>query len=367
VVEVQASPEGGLVGGYTRELDDGTVVYSASSIGYCSTALYYDRKGVTHEEPPENIKAAWAAGHHNEPIILSILETQKVWTVLDTERCAQEGFSFGEYDHSRNQDYSSQVRVEKRVGTGVVVRAHLDAILLGHADANVPGMAVGEAKAFGDSYWSNWKSKGLAAFPTYEWQVSVQMHATGLPLLFIVGKKNSAGVVDFVETELITTPPISWGKIAAKISKIENAIAGGNKPECELPIMYPCPFYPLHEDKAVDMFGQSESVDAFKVEGQLATTLKTLVERYEAHKNLADEHKREMDAAKNAILGYFQDEGVANPLPKDTVINADGVMFKAKPGGRKGSFNEAKIKAAGIDPESVRGAPSSWLSIEVVE
>lgn len=354
---------------YTKEQLDGTVIYSASSIGYCSAALYWDRLGVTHEAPPENIRKAWAEGNDNEQRIIDMLASQKVFRPLNYDMLVAEGYTFGEYMPERNQDYSKQVRVEKRAGN-VIIRAHLDGIGRVTVPAGLDNgwdfgqKAVIEAKAFGDSYWSKWQSGGLAAFPTYEWQCSIQMHGTGLPMVFVVGKKNKNGVVDFIETQLVTEPPISWGKIAAKVARIEKAVAENKVPACEEPIMYPCPFYTRHQGPEVDAFGQptSENLE-FIVEGQRATTLKILVERYEAHKKHEAEHKREADVAKETILSYFTgDDG----LPSDVVVVADGVKFKAKPGGRKGSLQEAKLKEAGLNPDDFRGKPSNWLSVEVI-
>lgn len=354
------------MGGYTNEAD-GVVYYSASSIGYCSGALYYDRLGVTHEPPPQAIQRAYDEGNDNESVILTLLDSQKVWKVLDRDRCAEAGFTFGEFHAGRGKDYSDQVRVEKQAG-GVKVRAHLDGIAecvpeqlgLGFAQGE---LVVVEAKAFGDSYWSQWKSKGLAAFPVYEWQVSVQMHATGLPCVFVVGKKNKLGVVDFIETDIIMEPPIKWGKIVAKIARIENAVESNAKPTCEEPLMYPCPFYTLHDKTPSDIV---ESAYQVEPQSQLSKTLKTLVQRYEAHKKHEAEHKREAEAAREALLGYFDPNMETHPLPQSTVIIADDVKFKVKPGGRKGSLQEAKIKQAGLNPEDFRGNGSSWLSVEVV-
>ena len=191
------------MGGYTKELADGRVCYSASSIGYCSAALYRDRLGVTHEPPPENIRRAWAEGNDNESRIIELLQSQKVWKALDFERLHKAGFGFGEYDSDRGQDYSRQVRVERSIGERIVVRAHLDGIgemvavpPLWKDFMSVGDLAIIEAKAFGDSYWETWmrnrEDKTLSAFPNYAWQVSVQMIASGLPCVFVVGKKDKS-------------------------------------------------------------------------------------------------------------------------------------------------------------------------------
>lgn len=364
------------MGGYTRELDDGTVVYSASSIGYCTAALYYDRMGVTHEPPPAAIQQAWTEGHDNEARIIAKLEDQKVWVARDKQWLTDDGWSFGEYDQSRNQDYSDQVRVEKRVGAGTVIRAHLDGIATieayppGYIDDEViyaaieaaQGRAIIEAKAFGDSYFTKWKSGGLAAFPVYEWQVSVQMHASGLPCIFVVGKKNKAGVVDFVDHKLILTPPISWGKIAAKIAKVEKAVAERQVPTCEEPLMYPCPFYPMHDSK-VDIFGQNTepSLD-IQLEGESASSVDVYVERFTKHDDLAKQHEREAKVAKERLLEYLAANG-------DSAQPIKGNRFKVipKPGGRKGPIDaERMAKDYNVpDIEVYRKKGSTWISIEI--
>lgn len=376
------------MGGYTRELPDGGIVYSASSLGYCSAALYYDRLGVTHEPPPANIAKAWTEGHDNEARILSILEDQRIWKVQDNDYAAAQGFTFGEYDEARQQDYSQQVRVEKRAG-GIVVRAHLDGI--GTIDKYPPGyisdeaiyaaieaaegVVIVEAKAFGDAYWNTWRSGGLAKFPTYEWQVSVQMYGaqavTGrmLPCVFAVGKKDKDGIVQSVDARLVLTPPIPWGKIAAKIARVEKAVAEKAVPDCEEPIMYPCPFFPMHKDTKVDIFGQnvdsnSNTAPEIKLEGEAAKSVDVFAERYMAHQDLMNNHKTEADMAKNNLLNYLQANGEsAQPIV--------GEKFKVipKPGGRKGNYDVDKIaKDYNIPPEKLemyRKAGSTWVSIEI--
>lgn len=362
--------------GYTRELDDGTVVYSASSIGYCSAALYYDRLGVTHEAPPENIQRAWAEGHDNEALILRLLEQEKVWKVQDKDWLTADGWWFGEFDPSRNQDYSDQVRVEKKVGQGVVVRAHLDGIATIESYPSMwiendeiyrvieaaEGKCIVEAKAFGDSYFDKWKRDGLAAFPTYEWQVSVQMHASGLPCEFIVGKKDKAGVVQFIDHRLIITPPISWGKIAAKISRIEAAVKNKQTPKCEEPIMFPCPFYPMHDAK-VDIFGQDTGAAAeIQLTDEAAKSVDVYAARFLAHEKLAKEHEAEAKVAKERLLEYLAANGESS-VP----ILGEQYRIVPKPGGRKGSVDAQLLAKDGIDVDKYRKAGSSWVSIDVVK
>lgn len=361
--------------GYTRELEDGTIVYSASSIGYCSKALYYDRLGVTHEPPPANIQKAWTEGHDNEARILSIMADQRIWSAANKAWLVDDGWSFGEFDESRNQDYSDQVRVEKRAGN-VIVRAHLDGIGLieqyppgyisdekiYNAIETAKGRVVLEAKAFGDSYWTQWRGKGIAAFPTYEWQVSIQMHASGLPCLFLVGQKGADGIVHSVDSRLILDPPISWGKIAAKIARIEAAVAKNEPPDCEEPLMFPCPFYPLHETK-VDLFGQGDPNVApeIKLEGEAAKSVDVYVERYTKHEDLAKQHKAEADQAKKILLEYLEQNGdSAQPI----VANKFKVI--PKPGGRKGAIDGEKMaKENNLDAEKYRKPSSTWISIEI--
>lgn len=291
------------MGGYTYELPNGNVVYRASSIGYCPLALYYDRQGVDHEPTPEWLQKAFDEGIDNEQRILDMLYSKTpLWKLYTVEELKNRGYQMGDVtgDPSGN-DYSSQVRVEIPVGNVGVVRGHVDGVayiwLSGHKRYwETRGV---EAKAFGNSLWGLYKRKGLAGFPKYQWQVSVLMHGLGLPFLFVVGRKDDAGVVQEIDIEEVDEPPVSLGQIKGRVLGLEARLGSGNEPKCDIPFMYPCPFYQLHEQEA----GLEQGVDDVKL-----ILLDSLADEYERHGRVAKEHNAKKREVGAAIQAFFDEE-----------------------------------------------------------
>jgi hypothetical protein len=94
----------------------------------------------------------------------------------------------------------------------------------------------------------------------YDWQFSLEMAATKLPLLLAIGWKvpdaeeGEMRVLDRVEVREIDTPPYSIGEIkrrALALGKLFDAAVEGRWEDvggCD-ESMYPCPFYQMHEGK----------------------------------------------------------------------------------------------------------------------
>lgn len=292
------------------DIATGTIIYAASALGSCSKALVYDRLGVTAEPPPDWLQKAYDEGNDNEQRVIDLLELQKVWRVVDKARLLEAGYTFGEWMEDRQKDYSDQVRVNAAVLPGIVVRSHLDGVVEMAVrpegwtrEVDYVGVQrVLEVKAFGDSYWEKWKKEGIFGFPGYMYQVAAQMKGTGLGCVFAVGHKDKDGVVFEVGVEYIDVLPVKWLTVIQKIKAIEDVI--GDRIEnlpCEKPLMYPCPFYKLHEPDEIPMVEDD-------TERRLVISL---AEEYERHRVAEKHHKDQKQRAGAAIAEFFDGRGEA--------------------------------------------------------
>lgn len=295
---------------YTRVDDEGLVIYGASGLGACPVALYYDRQGVTAEAPPEWLQTAYNQGNDNEQVILSMLHTTvPAFRVLTPDECVDIGYQMGEYDEQRGVDYSQQVRVDAPVLPGVIVRAHLDGITKLETvpdgwtrDQDTVGkLFIVEAKALGDSLWTKWKSVGINVIASYPWQVSAQMKGAGLPCLFVVGHKDKNGRVFEIDYKFVDEPPVKWIDVIKKIKDIE----AEKVEECPLPLMYPCPYYPLHNpDNGKGNVVQLDDTNTDSTERML---LISLGEEYERHKIAEAHHKDLKKKAAEEVAKWFDE------------------------------------------------------------
>lgn len=286
-----------------------TVVYGASGLGSCSVALYYDRQGVTPEPPPQWLQEAYNQGNENEGLILDMFQQATPFRLLDLGDVVGYGYSLGEYDEDRGVDYSNQVRVEAKVLPGVVVRAHLDGI----AELTVPESGwirdqdttgkkfVVEVKALGDTLWQAWKARGINIISSYPWQVTAQMKGAGLPCIFVVGHKDKNGRVFEIDYKIIDEPPIKWMEVIKKIGAIEKE----QVEDCPLPMMYPCPYYPLHnpENTRKDVV----VLDDTNTDQTERLLLISLGEEYQRHL-AAEKHHKELKAKASAEVAKWFDE-----------------------------------------------------------
>lgn len=343
------------------ELTDGRAFYSASGIGKCEKALYHSRMGVEPMEPPELMQRKFDEGNENEDRILKLLESEMVWQRVDNATLSNEGWQFGEMNVERGVDYSQQVRVEFTVGQQIVIGAHLDGIVelkflpVGKRWEGRRGeRRIVEVKAFGDSLWKQYLSKGLAGFPGYQWQVSQQMYGAKLPLLFVVGHKGSDGKVFELHHEEINEPPISRGLIAAKLLRIEKAVKNGDEPPCPQKLDYPCPYFHLHEGKRegggweLD-FGSVpvETKQPSSEEANQMAYVDALARDYKEIKQQQEILNTRLKGIQGSMLELLDKvEGKEVSGGEFNIINVVS--------NRSGGLDEAKMREEGIDVERFR-------------
>jgi len=274
--------------------DDGMWVYRASSLGNCVKALTAARLGYEAFPHPDWLLKKFDEGNAAEPILIDRFLSYYPnvdWYMLDPNDEA----SYGAYPHVKYMNtHDGQFTCQIPVGATAVIRGHMDGI----AANGTGGRVVIECKAFAASYWDKYMSKGIEAFPYYATQLSLYMHATGLPGMFVIGLKNADGIIDDespLHVDWFDTPPIGLGAIKARVAKIERIAATGELPACDQN-QYPCQFVYLHDEQEKDEVPEivSPELDAF-------------AELYEQGCVLEKEGKGLKEFAKEQIAGLMSD------------------------------------------------------------
>lgn len=228
------------------------VVYRASSLGGCMGALVRTRMGMTPDLPPDLMLERYQEGIDWEGgVIAQGLGDE--WAQLT------DGIKLSTFGKIVEVEGRLQVEVEL-AWSNKVVRCHPDAIAIHRQSGKI---AVVEAKFLGESMFAE---KSLAASfegpkglgDMYAWQVAVEMLATGLPMLYLIGKKKIEGDgedrkvvgVEEVIPYLWEVGEEPWGlkDVKARVLAVEGYAARGEVPACPLPFMYPCGFWRDHDE-----------------------------------------------------------------------------------------------------------------------
>lgn len=258
-----------------RENDQRAAVYRegdfwiirASSFGNCDLALARIAAGMQGAEFPQSMRDAMDFGIAHEPVVIGRLEEPDVgptgWYALDEAEVAR----YGQVDDSR------QMVGEITVGK-VKVRVHPDGIAQNRQMRTTgDDTRVLEVKCMAEG---NDPEKGM-----YDWQFSIEMAATKLPLLLAIGWKvpdvENATVrkLDRVEVREIDTPPYSLGEIKRRmvgLGKMFDLAVEGDWDAiggCDQS-MYPCPFYELHATDDPKFAEITNAEKVAKVEGLIA-------------------------------------------------------------------------------------------------
>lgn len=237
-------------------------VLRASSLGNCFSHLVRCGLGYTPEPPPDFMLERFAEGDRAEPVILNWLNTKGGWAIWDAYKMDQIAEQFGGSVAER-EGADPQLELEIPVGKNAVIRVHPDGIatcfmLSRETQERWPNLQTGEevvveVKALGKDFLKKYKREGLNAFPYYAYQVSIEMAATGLPCLFVVGEKDENGDVqeDKIVWDLYREPPYTLPQLKVRVMKILAAINRGEIPECDI-AMYPCGFWQEHDTTSKD-------------------------------------------------------------------------------------------------------------------
>lgn len=302
---------------YIEVGDDGEArrIWRASSLGACDRSLVMHALGHDAAPVPEAIQRAYDAGHQNEDAILARAQDEG-WRMLDNAEVWQQ--------HGR-VDESGQLCVEldcgKVGGVRQVIRCHPDGIALKYK-RHVNGRAgveseedwlgakrVAEAKFLrrGSPHTSVAKARSSRF---YSWQTSVEMHATGLGLLMLVGwkEKQEDGTEKLGDVEIacFDQPMYKLGEVKRRVIQLARLIGvaeeeGLGAIECDW-AMYPCAFWETHDGQKVWVkgggkqgagleLGQDGAVKLTALAGRV-TKARMMEERYKAQKQDAMEELR---------------------------------------------------------------------------
>lgn len=253
-----------------------TVIYRASSVGHvCIAQLVAARLGYVPVPPPAFLQERFDEGTDAEPVVLA--------------RMADEGWEIS----------GEQAEYHLEIAAGVKVRMHLDAI---GVDPMLGGKCVVEVKAFGPDYWDQFTKHGLKSFEGYAWQTSIQMHATGLPLAFVVVRKPDRAKGEAMDRSLLSTaeivveraeePLIPLGHIKAKVMKAEMYARKSELPPCAGD-KFPCSFPYLHEG----------TTERDEVEDRLLDAAADYLEECRMNKSAWEEKEKAARARVIEVLG----------------------------------------------------------------
>lgn len=229
--------------------DDGSVIYRASALGMCDTALVAARQGYVHTPPPRKLQEVYDAGHAAEEEYFNSLPLRQVTA-------------------------SRQRLVQLAITSKVAVVGHLD----GEEE-----LWIDEVKSQSDNVYGEWTPRWWqtdSLWKKYAWQVSIYMLATSKRLRLIRFNRETKEWIDYY----YTVPFHSLAEIRARILTIEALAAADELPECEGKD-WGCPFSYLHTEL--------EPVDEPELE--------KLVSLYDYHKRNRDAFDESMKKLREQI------------------------------------------------------------------
>lgn len=223
-------------------------VMRASSYASCERALLKASRGETAHPMPGVIQQAMDEGTKAEPAILA--HAQKIgYRLLDDHELRMK---FGKVDDH------GQLEVEMKVGTRGVIRCHPDGVgkkFKGKvSDGDIGDMRVIEAKKV--KQWPANLEALFAKMPNYAWQLSIEMHGTGLPALYLIGLweehggEDGEGGITEVREFFVDTPPYSKAQVLKRGIHLVKLFEGEDDVPCDR-AMYPCGFWDDHDGQEV--------------------------------------------------------------------------------------------------------------------
>lgn len=262
-------------------VEDGVAIYRASAVGLCEEALVALRMGVQPTMPPEWMLEKYEEGAEWEDHIVQ-------------GACEVEGLTLVTQQEQARVDITPTIAIRGATdGRGIKVQG---------------GQQVGiEAKKLGPRLFSNWE-RGLDYFwtqsPYYRDQLTVYMHAHGMPYVYAVGEWDpDEKVVRHVHTQLIVEPPGDINEIRKKILRVEGRARKGDLGHCDGTHSFPCPVWFLHEAKEREAVtgDQGEAIE------RLGRAYHEAQQMESAGKKLKDQVKAELRAVL-AEFGFVDEE-----------------------------------------------------------
>lgn len=298
------------------------LIIRASSFGGCIGSLVRCGVGITPEAPPKDLVRRWAEGNRAEPLIVNELRARgaRIQGAIDDQ-----------------QEY------ELHVGK-VTIRCHPDGIMEFTSEAD----RVLEIKALRPSFDRK--------FPPYLWQASIEMAATGLPLLWIYGPKDEEGNVDLDHLELVPVdePYYSLVEIKRRALQIYRAVVDMEIPACDK-TQFPCGYW-TDPDAACSREFKAEAKEREKAEVEDLGLPADVVERYRVAKDVKEQSEKDFKEIQEHIKGILKDR----PGEKYQSHGLKAVKCK---GSKR--LDKAKAQAAGVNLDQFYKAGEDYWRIEV--
>jgi len=344
-------PEEPFVQSPSVYMDGGTLVFRASSFGWCSQWLTRVYRGQMPSAPPDNIRKAMDFGTEHEQEVLDRLKDgfNDSGRGIGLDDIASFKY-LGKYEFETwglkmvPAPNGEQCRVELPVGnvmlpdangqmvkTPMVVRMHLDGV--GQRFARyAPSGTDHRVNDVVKNYLLEVKIMAPGNDPSknkqYEWQMAVQWHAMKKhvdAMLLVVGWKDEAREnVDAIEPRLVDVdelPSLRDIRLRAKMLG-EMFAEEGELPACDV-AMYPCGFWTEHDGRGVWEKEQvAEWVAGADDKAELARLVKLRANAKHKEKEAGDESRRWADDRKK------YDKMIAETVGWGTEVTVDGWRIK---------------------------------------
>lgn len=224
------------------KMDDGCVVYRASSIGACVRALVASRMGYESQSPPDKLVQTFADGHTAEALAKSMLRAGGVDIFNEQAECVLPVLARMPSGGMFNQ-------------TGIVVSGHIDGWCLDGAGKLVMFDIKSQSEKEYDKGWFNADLQYK-----YKWQLGVYMLANSLTRMMVLRFARETHRMQWHEY----TNTLTVEEVVEKITAIETAVMSRDLPPCDVkPDDWGCPFAFLHDGGKVEPVVPDNKVEVF--------------------------------------------------------------------------------------------------------
>lgn len=273
-----------------RYVEDGRVVYRASSLGACERMLVATAHPDTYPPAPwpADFQSLLDQGTELEPVISAMWDER---TGIPTT----------------GQQMTVELDIGELANGPVVVRAHID----GQRGVAPVGR---EYKKFRESTWVDFLKRGVEVIAHYPWQVAAMMWATGWEWEFVGGHcvadpiDGTAWTITEVHGITLTEPPIPYRAIFQKLSRVEQMIAQGFDPK-EVPcvVQYPCPQWKIHDpaDEAYEIPVSGEMAEVARAAIAEIHEANIRLKQHNAAVEVVEKRKKEAAGRLRAALEAF--------------------------------------------------------------
>lgn len=291
------------------EGDDGRWRYRASTLGSCERALVLEAMGQTPAPMPDHVQKGMDEGTANEQRILDDPRVEAAHFKIVRDRAVYELFG----DVTIAPTGGVQLYTELDCGKAGVVTCHPDAIAVKTRNPDIGEFRVVEVKYLRGG-WPSPKTLDdfWAKNPKYAWQFAIQMHATGLRGLYLIGNKDDNGElvegIDGIRRIQVDDPPFTRAQVVKRLAHltrlINTAVDGGTLPACDWQ-MYPCGFFGDHDGQAV----WSKEKNLLDVDSTVGNQIRALAIAYEDAKAKERDHKNKAGELRDQLLEKLAEAG----------------------------------------------------------